>query len=213
VTAVDTHAQSAAGRLSLHLEGILFQPEASGSVFDLTASELGVEAKEYRHIRPSAEIGLRLHRRVSLIPGWSSGSQEVRSTAPQGVASQLTNLEFRNAIWGGMGVHVASWGSSGQWRTEAVGGVGRQSYQFGQTGTFPDASRPGSTLDGAFLTQGKGYLQFAGLRLERALSPRLGISIGGRYQWSKAEVSGDYQGFPPISLSGFGVSTGLRLTP
>lgn len=206
-------AQAESGRLSIHVGGVLFQPDASGSVFELTASELAVGSSEYRHFRPSAEVAIRIHPRLSLMAGWSSGSKEIQSTVTQGMASQATELTMNNTFTGGAVLHLARWGADGAWQLDALGGLGRQSYAFRQVGIFPDASRPGNTFSGAFFTDGKADLQFAGLRLDRAISRRLGVSAGVRYQWSEGEATGDYQGFAPISLSGFGVSTGVRLTP
>jgi len=204
--------QSPSGRLSLHVDGVLFQPKASGSVFDLAESELGIRSSEYRHVRPSVEVALPVHPRLSLMGSWSSGSKEIQSTIHQGIAPQSTHLRMENAFAGGLVLHLAHWGNDGVWRLDVLGGAGRQSFAFGQTGVFPDASSPGATFSGAFHTDGKADLQFAGLRLNRAISQRLGLSAGARYQWSEAEVSGDYQGFRPISLSGFGIAAGIQLT-
>jgi hypothetical protein len=211
--ASQVQAQSLSGRLSVQAEGVLFQPSAIGSVFDLASSELTLGSDDFRHVRPAVEVMFRVLPRVSALAGWSSGTKEVQSTIRQGSGSQVTSLGLENALVAGIVLDLATWGEAGVWRATASAGYGQQSYSFEQRGTFPDASRPGSTLEGKFLTEGKGGLSFAGVRVERAVSNRVALTLGARYQWSEAEVSGDFRGFAPISLSGFGVSTGLRLAP
>jgi hypothetical protein len=209
--AVEAQAQDFMERLSLRVEGAVFQPKASGSVFDLATSELTLGSDDFRHVRPGAELQVRLHDRLSVLAGWSSGAREVESTIRQGTGTQTTSLDLTNALVAGLDVVIATWGDSSAWRASTNMGVGRHAYRFEQRGTFPDASRPGATLQGSFLTEGSGDLAFLGARIERRVSERAAISLGARYQWSEAEVSGDYRGFAPLSLSGLGMSTGVRL--
>lgn len=215
--AAATEGQTGEGRFNIHVDGVLFQPAASGSVFDLAASELTLASKDYRHVRPSVEVSARVHPRVSVLAGWSTGSTEANSTSRQplggGSANQTTTFEVSDAFIGGLVLHVGTFGSGGQWRADVLGGAGRQSYVFRQVGTFPDASQTGTTLQGDFLTQGSGDLAFVGVRLDRSLSQRVGLSVSSRYQWSEAEVGGDFAGFAPISLDGLGLGMGIRLTP
>jgi hypothetical protein len=207
----DAEAQGQPGRVSLQLEGVMFQPQATGSVFDLAASELTLASDDFRHVRPGAEMAIRLYSRLWIMAGWSTGSTEVESSIRrQGTGSQVTRLDLENALLGGITLDLLPGKGAGSWRVSASGGAGQHAYRFEQRGTFPDAARPGSTLTGTFASEGEGTLLFGGLRVERLLTDRIGVSVGARYQWSEAEVGGDFRGFAPISLSGIGVSTGLR---
>jgi hypothetical protein len=202
-------------RVSLSVQGSLFQPAASGSVFDLARTELTLDQGDFRVLRVGAEATVRVHPKVSLVGGWSTGETEVssgiRRTSVYGTGTQTTVLSLDPALRGGLLVELGRFGAEGEWTVATLVGVGRQGYQFTQTGVFPDASTPGSTFSADLASEGTGDLYFGELRLTRTLTDRLGVLVSLGYQSSEARVGGDYVGFDPISLSGLGISTGLTV--
>jgi hypothetical protein len=202
-----------ASRLNVSVQGSVFQPSASGSVFDLARTELTLSQGDFRVARIGAEATLRVHPRVSVVGGWTTGERESSSTARRsaiyGPVTQTTKLSLDPALKGGILVELRRFGSDETWALATLVGAGRQGYRFEQSGVFPDASAPGTTFGADLMTEGTGDLYFGELRVTRELSGRLSALVGLGYQWSEATVGGDYLGFDPISLSGLGLSTGL----
>lgn len=214
VGTLDAQQSTLASRLSVSVQGTLFQPSAAGSVFDLARSELTLSAADFRHVRLGAEAIFRAHPRFSVTAGWSTGETEIESSIRRasiyGNGMQSTTLALDPAVTAGLAFDVARLGAEERWSILALAGAGRQGYQFRQSGTFPDSAAAGTTFQADLNTEGTGDLYYAELRVVRDLNQRLGLTLGARYQWSEAKVGGDYLGFDPISLSGLGITTGLR---
>jgi hypothetical protein len=202
-------------RFSVTLQGGVFQPTASGSVFDLARTELTLGQSDFRVLRVGVEAAVRVHPKVSVVGGWSTGDTEasssMRNSSVYGTGTQTTVLSLDPALRGGLLVELSRFGAEERWTLSTLVGVGRQGYQFTQTGVFPDASTPGSTFSADLATEGTGDLYFGELRLTRTLTARLGAVASMGYQWSEAPVGGDYVGFDPISLSGLGISAGFSV--
>lgn len=88
------------------------------------------------------------------------------------------------------------------------GGAGPVWYRLRQQGEFVDRE----TLDifaDDFESSGwtLGATGFGGADI--SLSPRFGVSVEGRYLWSRAGLNGDFSTFNKIDLSGYDASIGL----
>lgn len=89
-------------------------------------------------------------------------------------------------------------------------GVGLTWYQFRQAGDFVDYKTLNimpMTLDSEKWTRSL----YAAAGVEKTLSARLALTGEARYDYGKANLSGDYVGFDRIDLSGAAVTLGLTV--
>jgi hypothetical protein len=90
-------------------------------------------------------------------------------------------------------------------------GAGTMWYRFNQEGDFVDYQTL-NVLNNRRLESSGWAPAFQGLGgLDVTLSPRVGFTADARYQWAKADLSGDFRGFDRIDLSGITGSLGFTI--
>lgn len=200
--------------ITFSVRGGVFQPRFDGQVFEFMEERLGLTSRDFQGASAGLEVGGRVGARVQWSLGTDvSGTRVVSASGPAG-GEQRTSLSTGPSAYLGLWVDLlpgAAVQAEGSWALLLGGGGGILPYRLSQSGDFPDASRPGSTLDGRFSTRGAGGVWFAGAALHRSLGRRVGTFVDLRYQLAEASARGDFHAFDPVDLSGFKGSMGLSL--
>jgi len=201
-------------RLTLRLHGGAFLPQSGGELFQFVEERLGVSSGDLRGAAVGAEVAWRLGDRWHWFIGTDASRSQAESEAGSGQARQKTTIETGASAYLGARVDVLPGSVSDggrRWKLLVGGGGGVVPYRFAQTGSFPDESRPGSTFEAQFESNGSGTFRFLGAGMQRSLGRGLGAFADVRYQAGDAAAAGDFRTFEPIDLSGTRVSLGLSL--
>lgn len=205
----------------LGISGGYAAPRARSDIYDFLTDELTLERRDFAsagfsasaafRVVPRAEVGL-----TTTYAGRTAGSESRRFTGEDDLPIlQNTTLDRLGLLVAARLSLVDPGHSIGRyaWIPRQVvpfvgGGVGPVWYRLRQNGEFVDTE----TLDifeEQFESKGwsLGAAGFGGADV--SLSPRFGLTVEGRYLWSRAGMSGDFSGFNKIDLSGYDASIGL----
>ncbi|MBK6486148.1 MAG: hypothetical protein IPF98_04585 [Gemmatimonadetes bacterium] len=229
LTAPRAHAQLGAGdgflfrvpSVRLALSGGFASPSAQSDIYDFLTEELTLERRDFASAGFSLSAAIRVAPRVDLglsssYAGRSAGSESRDFTGEDDLPIVQTTSLDRATVMATARLSLRSPGRSiGQyaWIPNRVvpyigGGAGTVWYRLRQSGEFVDQE----TLDifeDRFESKGwsLGATGFGGADV--SLSPRFGLTMEGRYLWSRASMNGDFSTFNKIDLSGYDASIGV----
>jgi hypothetical protein len=209
--------------VTLAVRGGWAVPRAQSDIFDFTREQLILEREAFDGFAVQAELAARLNDRldVALGVGHSEAHRdsEVRDFVEdndlpieQTTRFQRTPIELGlkgYLLPRGRAVSRFAWVPYA-WAPWVAGGAGWMVYRFDQSGDFVDYE----TLDiftKDYRSHGSGPTAHAAAGADVSLGRHLLASGEARYQWARADMSRDFDGFDPIDLSGFEVTVGLAV--
>lgn len=89
-------------------------------------------------------------------------------------------------------------------------GGGAMWYRFEQRGDFVDFT-DFKVFPDHFLSEGWTPTLQTFVGTDVSLNPRFAVTVEGRYQWARAQLSRDFVDFQPINLSGFALTAGFSI--
>ena len=205
----------------LSLSGGFAQPRADSDIFDFVTSELTLERGDFGAPAIAASASVRVAPRVEAgisgsFSGRSASSESRRFTGEDDLPIEQTTGLHRAAIMAIGRVSLVSPGRSvGRFAwipTRIVpfvgGGAGGVWYRLRQEGEFVD-NETLEIFEDEFESRGwsVGATGFGGADV--SLTPRLGITVEGRYLWAKGPMNRDFSTFNKIDLSGYDASIGV----
>jgi len=216
-------------------DGFLFRPpigdvavragfdlaSAGSDVFKFVTDELTVNKRDFSAASISFDLAFRVTPRVDAV-------------FTVGTARSTMNSEFRNwldnnnqpikqqtvfqrvPVTGSIRAYLAAPGRSigrfawipKRYAPYVGAGGGVMWYQLSQQGDFIDFTTLNVFPD-SFESSGWTPTVHAFAGTDVSLTPRVALTVEGRYQWASAPLSVDYKGFDRIDLSGFAVTTGI----
>jgi hypothetical protein len=194
---------------------------AGSDIFTFVTRELTVDRSDFRTASLVAEVGASLTPRVGLVFGASVG----RSETPSEFRDWLDNRDLpieqstrlsRTALSASAKVYLVPPGRSiGRFAwipsrlAPYVGaGAGVMRYRFEQEGDFIDFQTFRVFRD-KYSSSGWRPMGQALAGGDISLSPRVAVSVEGRYEWARARLGLDFSGFDPIDLSGVSMTAGV----
>jgi hypothetical protein len=223
------HAQMGSGAgflfrvptLRLGASGGFAAPRGQSDIYDFLTDELTLERGDFAAPSFGLSAAVRVAPRVEVgvsatFAGRAAPSESRDFTGEDDLPVLQTTMLDRLGLMATARLALASPGRAiGRyaWIPRRVvpyvgGGAGAVWYRLRQDGEFVDKE----TLDifeDQFESKGwsLGATGFGGADI--SLSPRFGLSIEGRYLWSRAPMNGDFDTFNKIDLSGYDTSIGL----
>jgi len=205
----------------LGLSGGFAEPRGQSDIFDFLTSELTLARGDFAGAAFGVSAAVRLAPRLEVGLSTSYAGRSADSESRNFVGeddlpiAQTTSLDRLALLATGRVSLVSPGRSIGRyaWIPSRIvpyvgGGAGAVWYRLRQDGEFVD----NETLDifeDQFESKGwsLGATGFGGADI--SLSPRFGLSVEGRYLWTKAPMTGDFSTFNKIDLSGYDASIGL----
>ena len=216
-------------------EGFLFRPptgmfavragfdlaSAGSDVFTFVTDELTVDRRDFSGPSIAFDAAFSLAPRVEAVfsvgTSRSTVSSEFRDWLDNNdqPIEQVTRFQ-RVPITGSIKAYLGAPGRSigrfawvpKRYAPYIGGGGGVMWYQLRQQGDFIDMATlrvfPDDFVSDGWTPTAQG---FAGTDI--SLTPRIALTVEGRYQWARAPLSIDYKGFDRIDLAGFAVTTGI----
>jgi hypothetical protein len=200
-------------------------PRAQSDIFDFTTQKLTASRGDFAGGQVDFEIGVRANDHVDISLGVGHSQSTVHSefrdfVEDDGSAAglpirQWTELQ-RTPFEIGVKAYLRERGRAVSryawvpyaWAPYLSGGVGGMNYRFEQSGDFVDY-QTSDIFTKDFVSEGTTPTAHLGAGLDLSLGPHLIATGEGRYQWARADMSDDFQGFDRIDLSGFQVTVGL----
>lgn len=209
------------GSLTLKVGGN--HPAASGDLFHFMTDQLTLGRGDFAAVTAGIDLGVRVHRQVDLVIGFTTAQSESRSEFRDFVETndlpieQTTELK-RTPLTAGLKVHLTERGRSlGRYAfiptkvNPYVGaGGGIMWYRIEQDGDFVDFE----TLDiftSNFLEEGFTGTWYAMAGGDIWLLSRVGLNVEARYNWAKADLEDDFSDFDEIDLRGLQWTVGITL--
>jgi hypothetical protein len=204
---------------SLTLRGGVDRALGNSDLFDFVRDELTLERGDFTGLNYGADLAITLSNQVDVVLGASHARSTARSEFRRFVDNddrpiEQTTALSRTPIAGSVKAYLTPRGQTlGRFAwlptrlAPFVGaGGGAMYYRFRQDGDFvrDDLSvRPDELTTSGWTPTAHG---FAGLDL--SLSPRVAVTGEARYNWARANTTGDFQDYQ-IDLSGLGATVGL----
>lgn len=194
---------------------------AGSDIFDFTREELTLDRSDFSGGLFGAELAFRATERLDLVLAFANASTSNRSEFRDWVdeddlpIEQVTDFT-RRPFTASVRYFLADRGRSLSrfaWIPNRVApyvgaGVGLMWYEFVQEGDFVDFEDL-AIFTTRYTSQGTSLMGQVMAGAEVSVSPRLFMTVDGRYEWASAEMGQDFQLFEDIDLSGFQVSVGL----
>jgi len=210
-------------RVQLGFRGGFAVAAAGSEVFDFAREELTLDKSDFNGGSIGFDLALRASERLDVVLGFSSSSSTTRSEFREWVGEDDLPIEqettFRRRpvtlsaryFFSDRGRRISrfAWIPNGL-APYVIGGVGTMWYEFSQDGDFVDFEDLG-IFTTRFESSGWSAMAHLGGGVEASLSPRLLLSLDGRYEVASTRLSQDFVDFDDIDLSGFQVSLGLAL--
>jgi len=217
--------------ISVSLRGGAFLPRAQGQFYDFIFRELTVDSGDLRSFSGGAELGFWVGGHLELFASldvtgltrdveWRDWEEEVN-----GALLPITQtLRLRHGPVVSVGAKAYPLGRGERlsqfiWVHSRVapfvsGGVGVMGYEVEQWGdwvvTAPGDPDFGDIFTDEFSHSDQTVLTFLGTGTDITLTPRLGLTLEGRYIWGEDRMGGDFRAFDrPLDLSGLRLSAGL----
>ncbi len=212
--------------VSLGVKGGLFQWRAQGQLYDFTVDRFTAERSDFRGGDLGIELGLWPTDRWGLTIGIDGSSTTLHTEdrdweeADGTPIFQSTRVQQGPALMVGLRGYLLPRGeqlSRFAWVPSRAApflaaGAGYTSYAFEQEGDFVEESPEGALIFAErFESQGSSWVTWVGGGTDVTLTPRLALTLEGRYQWGDDELSGDFRRFEPIDLSGLRLTAGLSV--
>jgi opacity protein-like surface antigen len=212
--------------VSVGVRAGLFQWRAQGQLYDFTVEQFTADRSDFRGGDLGLEVGLwpsdrwgitlgvdgtsttlntehRLWEEVDGTPIFQSTRLRQGPTGSLGVRGYLLPRGEQLSRFAWVPARAAPFVS---------GGLGFTSYAFEQEGDFVEETDEGTFIFGEqFESRGSSFVSWLGGGAEVSLTPRLALTLEGRYQWGEDDQGGDFRSFEPIDLSGLRLTAGLSV--
>ncbi|MGQ0560813.1 MAG: outer membrane protein [Gemmatimonadota bacterium] len=196
-------------------------PSASDDLFAFFTEELTLERGDFRSFALAADLGIRTTSQLDLLLGvaysGSSSRSEFRDWVDQDdqPIEQTTSLDRipltlsakYYLVPRGRALSMHAWVPR-TFTPYVTGGGGYTFYDLVQEGDFVDF-RTLEVFPRRFESAGGGATAHVGAGGEWWLTPRLGLSLEGRYSWASADLDQDFSDFDRVDLRGFQITTGF----
>jgi hypothetical protein len=210
-------------RGSLAVRGGFALARAGSDLFSFTTRQLTIDHRDFSGGSFGSDLSFRIKPRIDLGIGFEytghTKDSEFRDWVDQNDLPIRQVTDFRRApITANLKAYLTPRGRSvGQFawipsRYALYAGVGGGAmwYRFRQKGDFVDfetlAVFPDEFDSSGWTPTAHGMLGF-----EFSLTPRFLVLAEGRYTYAKAKLSGDFDGFQPIDLSGTSATMGVAV--
>jgi hypothetical protein len=211
---------------SVGVKGGLFQWRARGQLYDFTVDQFTADRSDFRGGDLGLEIGIWPTDRWGITLGVEGTSTTLNTEDRLWEEADGTPIFQSTRVRQGPSVTVGARGfllprgeslSRFAWVPNRVApfvsaGAGYTGYAFEQEGDFVEETDEGALIFAErFESQGSAPILWLGGGTEVSLSPRLALTLEGRYQWGEDDLGGDFRRFEPIDLSGLRLSAGLAV--
>ena len=212
---------------TLAVRGGWAMPRAQSQIFDFTMEELvirpgeDIERTDFAGPSIQGELSIRVNDRFDVKLDVGHSEARFRSEDREFVEDNdlpITQETFfrRTPIELGAKAYLRERGRQisrfawvpYRWAPYVAAGAGAMVYDFEQAGDFVDYE----TLDiftKTFQSGGTTPTAHVAAGLDLSVHRHLLLTGEGRYQWARAEMGRDFDGFDPIDLSGFQITVGL----
>jgi hypothetical protein len=211
-------------KVSLTVRTGLQQFRAQGQFYDFVIREFSVEREDFRGAGLGVEFGFAASDRIELLFAMDGGGVQVSTEsrdweeADGSPIRQDTRVRVGPAAQAGVRLLLIPRGESLTqlaWAPNSIvpfvsGGAGYTAYSLRQWGDFVDA-QAAEIFAADFVSSGGTALAFAGGGVDIKVGRSLYAVFEGRYQWSSAELAGDFARFEPLDLSGLRLTAGLSV--
>lgn len=212
-----------APRTAITVYGGFAAPRASSDLWQFSMQELTLGKSDFRSGTVGGDIAVRLTDRFDVVLGISSGTSTSRSEFRDWVDNNDQPIEqvttFRRVpvtasvryypMSRGQRVGSIAWIPT-RFVPFASVGAGIMKYRFDQVGDFIDYG----TLDvfsDRYESSGRSALVQGSVGASYGLNNHLQLTGELRYLSARGRLSGDFEGFKPLDLSGASSSVGLTL--
>lgn len=206
---------------SFALRGGFAIPSAGSDVFSFTTSNLTLNRSDFNSIDASAEVALRVMRRLDVVlnaafSGMTKQSESRAYTGSDGLPIQQTTNFKRDPITLSARYYLQERGRSvgrfawvpARFATYVGAGAGVMNYEFDQSGDFVDYQTL-KVFGDHYRSAGWTPVGQAFAGIDWSLGPRWALTTEAKYVSASADLGSDFQGFHRIDLSGFSTSVGL----
>ena len=210
-------------RAVLGLRGSLFLPREGSDLFEFVQDQLTIDRGDFRAFAFTADVAVPVSSRLDVVGGVDLSRRVIASEYRDFVDNQLLPIEQesqlrQNGIFASLRLALAPRGRQvGRFawipaRVQPYVGVGGGLvfWEFRQTGDFVDFADFGVFAD-TFRASGTAPAAHVLGGLDIVAYKRLMLSVDGRYQWARGELSEDFVGFEPLDLSGFRAAVGISI--
>ena len=207
--------------LGLRVGGAL--PNAGSDIFDFLTSELTIDRGDFAAISVGGDVGIRLAPQIDLLVSGSVARSSTQSEFREWTDNNDLPIEqetkfTRVPVAASIKYYFAPRGrslSKFAWVPERFlpyfgVGAGVMWYKLEQAGDFVDFESLAVFPD-QFESSGTAPMVHALAGAEWWFTPRVGLTVDGRYALAKADLDVDYSEWGSINLSGFQLTTGLAL--
>ena len=198
------------------------RPSAGSDVFAFVSDNLTVNKGDFAGFSFGGNMGFRMASRVELQIGASVMLRTVGSESRDYIGTddlpiEQTTIFRRMPVTAGLKYYVTPPGRQlgklawvpARFATYVAAGGGTMYYSFKQDGEFVDYQ----TLDIIPLSlQSKAWTPtgYGAVGMDYTISPRVGLVSEARYDFARAEMSSEFNGFDRIDLSGISLNVGLN---
>ena len=198
------------------------RPSAGSDVFAFSSDNLTLDKGDFAGFAFRGDLGFRVSQRFELqvaagVMVRTVGSESRDFIGTDDLPIEQTTIFRRTPITAGLKYYLTPPGRSlgklawvpNRLATYVAAGGGTMYYSFKQDGEFVDFE----TLDifpASLESKGWTPAGYGALGLDYSLSPRVGLVSEARYDFARAEMSREFQGFDRIDLSGFSVNVGIN---
>lgn len=211
-------------RWTVSLRTGLAVPRAQSDVFAFTSEQLTVDRGDFTSLSLGGDVAMRVFGWTHLVLSVDGANKSHRSEFRDYVDNEELPIEqstkFSRVTFSlGVKQYLTSPGRSiGRlaWVPARIapflgGGVGAMRYDFHQYGDFIDFQDM-DVFTAQFRSTGWTSTVHARGGVDYTLSPRVALTLQGRYDWSDgATLSRDFTGFDKIDLTALSVSGGLTI--
>jgi hypothetical protein len=197
---------------------------ANGQFYDFVIREFTAERDAFRGAGLGVELGIAAAPRVEVLLALDGAGVQVSTESRDWEEAdgrpirQATRIRVGPSLQGGVRMLLIprSEQISGlAWIPNPVvpfvtGGAGVAGYELRQWGDFVDTAVP-EIFAADFVSSGASVLGFAGGGVDVRIGRALSVVLEGRYQWSRADLDGDFFRFEPLDLSGLRLTAGLSV--
>lgn len=209
--------------VSLTLRGGYDRALAGSDLYDFATTNLTLDKGDFAAFGYQMDLGIRLSDRSELVlsggAAQSSAGSEFRKFVDNkdlpiqqttrlrrvpvsvGVKYALTNPETRISRFAWIPARIVPWIGAGG---------GAMNYSFSQKGDFVDFQTL-NVIGQNYASSGWAPMGYANVGLDLKLTTRLSLTGDVRYTYSKAALSGPFQGFDKIDLSGTAATMGFTV--
>ena len=209
--------------VSLTLRGGYDRALGGSDIYDFTTTNLTLNKGDFAAFGYQVDLGIRLSNRSEFVFSGGAARRAARSqfrkyvdnndlpieqtTALRrlplsvGVKYALTSPETRISRFAWIPARIVPWIGAG---------AGAMNYTFAQKGDFVDFQTL-NVIRQDYSSSGWAPLGYGNVGLDLRLTTRLSLTGDVRYTYSKATLSGSFQGFDKIDLSGTAATMGFTV--